>query len=436
MSQSLKQVQKQVQVQVMRAIQAQRAQVLESSSDALEARLAYLVKENPALRWRGPARPRGAVDKSYARGPDPDMAPLEARWAASTDLMEILLNDYRLERTTPEEREAGAWIIGNLDHRGLLATTLEEISERTEIPLASVQSAQAKVMELEPEGCGATDLLHYLEFMVRKLYPEDPWFPDLVALHFDDIKSKKYKRIAESMELDIEDVEEYASMLGDVDPWPARGYGEDPMEHIVPTMDVVRDPETGALKVEFHDPPKARVMIDPRFEDKILAMEDADKRREARQALDEARAVVQQIEARHSLVAQIAKLAVREQRAYFDRGAEYIRSLTMKEVAERVNVDASSVSRAVKGRYYQFEGRVEELRLLFSHRSKAGKVSEQKLHAMLREIVSNEDPRRPLTDVEIRDALRRRGIYEARRTVAKHRKRAGIASSRDRKRVD
>lgn len=430
-----RQVQKQVQLQVMRAIQAQRAQVLEASDDGLEARLAYLVKQNPALRWRGPARPRGEMQKGFARGVETDGAPLEARWSVSADLMEKLLDDYRLERTTQEERAAGVWIIGNLDHRGLLASTLEEIAEAAEVSMADVESAQKKVMELEPEGCGATDLLHYLEYMVRKMYPEDPWFPDLVAMHFDEIKGRKYKRIAEAMELDIEDVEEYASMLADVPPWPARGYGSNPMEHIIPTLDVVRDEVSGALRVEISDPPKARVMIDPRFEEGIKELE-VGERKEARQALDEARAIVQQIEERHSLVKQIAEIAVREQRAYFDRGAEFLRSLTMKDVADRVQVDASSVSRAVKGRYYMFDGQVSELRSLFAHRSKPGKVSETKLHALLRSIVKGEDPRKPLTDVEIRDELRRRGISEARRTIAKHRIRAGIPSSRERKKRD
>ncbi len=426
---------------VMRAMQAARAQILESSDEGIEARLARLIEHNPALRWRNPAAARGgAVARQFARPAEDDRGPMEARWTASPELMEHLASQFVLERTTPSQRTAGLMIIGNLDHRGLLAATAEEIVEATpnDLPITEedVEAAQKVVMELEPEGCGARDLLHYLTWTVGRLYEEDPFFPDLIANHLDELRDRKFKRIAKAMEMEEEDVEEYASMLGNVAPWPARGYGADPMEHVVPTLEVTRNPETHALQVVVAEPPRSRVVIDQRFEERIKEMEEGTAKKEARAQLDEARAVVRQVEERQSLVGQIAKIAVREQRNYFERGDAALKNLTMNRVADQLQVDPSSVSRAVKGRYYQWGGQVEELRKLFSHRSKPGKVSEQKLHALIREVVADENPRKPLTDTEIMEELRRRGVREARRTVAKHRAKAGVPSSRDRRQRD
>jgi RNA polymerase sigma-54 factor len=135
---------------------------------------------------------------------------------------------------------------------------------------------------------------------------------------------------------------------------------------------------------------------------------------------------VAQLQGRYNRVLDIAKVAVAEQADFFRHGEERMRNLTMDTVATRTGMPRPTVSRAVKGRYYLFEGKVLALRDLFTHRSKAGRASQGKLHALIRQIVAEEDPKHPLSDAAIADQLRIYGLREARRTVAKHRERAGV----------
>lgn len=411
---------------VIKAIQAQQSRFLELSDDATEAWLAQQVKDNPALRWRGRAIGGDELGRGYVAPADPDGRPQDWSWTASSDLVTELEKQLGEQRMNEREARAAWHIIHNLDHRGLLASSLEEIAEAADVDVEDVEDGQAVVMELEPEGCGASDLQDYLAWIVRRRHREDKRFPRLVAGYLDEFRDKNYKRIAKLERLELEDVETYAKMLSEVPPYPARGFAENPMAHVTPTIRLERDPITRVMKVFIDEPPRSRVMLNPQFEQKVKDLPPGKERQEAEDQLKAARAVVDQVTRRQNLLQRITEYAVKEQRAYFDQGADALRNLTMDAAARLLSESRPNISRAVKGRYYLYEGRVEPLRDLFTHRSKPGRVSKARLHSLLRQIVDEEDKGQPLSDAAIADRLRKLGVREARRTIAKHRELAGI----------
>jgi RNA polymerase sigma-54 factor len=416
--------------------QRQLVEILELPDHQLERYLDDLLASNPALKriGDGPLRREGEMDKAFVAPADDDKPAWDATLRDEPDLMSELLNQLRLERTSEAERKAGFHIIGNLDHHGLLAMGLPEIAASAGVSLEEARRAQRIVMNrLEPVGCGADDLVHYLVFMVERKWPEDPFFADIVRNHLEDLKRGRLDRVADAMDMDVEDVEEYQAMLQEVESFPARGYATDaPAESVTPSMDVTFDALSGRWKVEMREAARARVIIDPRFEAELDKLPDGPEKEEKRRKLDEARWLVQNMAQRHSLVKQIADVAVAHQADFFARGAEHMRNLTMTSVANTLGRDTSTVSRAVAGRYLQHPGGVMALRDLFANRGSDADTSEAQLHAALMELIDNEDKKRPLSDDALSVALRRRHIHASRRTVAKHRDRMGIPNSRDR----
>ncbi len=438
--------------QVLTPQQRQLVDVLELPDATLDGYLRELLASNPALQRRPDASfvrelrseaPKGRA----ASGGDDELPPMEARVTEEGDLMAHLLEQFRLERSTDDEFRAALVILGNLDGYGLLTMPPEEVADRAGVALHDVQSAQMIVMGLDPLGCGADDLAHYLRAMVQLQYPEDPFFPDIVGEHLDELRRKRFDRVAQALDLDVEDVEEYHRMLvEEVDPFPARGFahaeapgaavGQTLGEHVRPTMDLIEDEEAeGGFKIEMHDDPRAPVRINPKFEREVAAMPDGPEKKEAMERLEQARVVIRSLEERHSLVKQIAELAVRGQRTFLHSGDKAtLVNLTMAEVAEQLRRDTSTVSRAVAGRYVQWGAQTLALRDLFVNRGGGQDTSADALKAAIEEIVAQEDKRRPLSDAAIAKQLSARGMDGvARRTIAKYRGLLFIPSSRDRK---
>lgn len=444
-------VQRQELRQTLTPQQRQLVDVIELPDQSIDGYLREALASNPALQRRPDA---GFLrdHRSEAGGAAPSAAeegwsPLEARAVEELDLMAHLVSQFRLERFTDAEERAAMVLMGNLNEHGLLELPLEDVAQAADVGLHDAESAQMIVMELDPVGCGACDLSHYYGFMVRRLFPEDPFFPDMVRDHLDELQRQRFDLVASAMDMDREDVEEYFRMLvEEIPPFPARGYGDvreagaalvqRDQQQIQPTMDVqLAEEEPEGLKVVMHEDARPPVRVDPRFEQRIAQMEEGPERREAIEQLEKARIMVRSLEERHSLVKQIAEIAVRRQVAYFQSGDKAeLQNLTMAEVAEELNRDTSTVSRAVAGRYYTWASETHALRDLFVNRGGGQDTSADALKAAIQALIDEEDKRKPLSDAAIAKLLARRGMDGvARRTIAKYRDLMGVRSSRDRK---
>lgn len=414
--------------------QRQLVSLIELSDDQVVGYLDDLVRDNPALERaiEGMASVR-AISKGLVRRSEDDLPPIEDRYTVSADLEEQLVEQLRLERTTEEEARAGEQIIFNLNHHGLLAIPLEEVAELAGVELDDARDAQELVMRLDPEGCGASSLEDYLVYMVLKECPGDEDFERIIREHLPALNRKKYKAIGAALDLDPEDVEEYHSMLLKVDPFPARKFAGIQVDYVSATIEVSRDPESKRWVVTMTEPPRTQLRIAPGYEAKVAAMPEGPAKREAVQQLERARWVVQNMAERHSLVKQIAEQAVQFQRGFFERGPDAMQNFTMASLSEVLRRDTSTISRAIMGRYLKHPGGVMPLRELFVNRGSSTDVSEAKLHKLLRELIEKEDKASPLSDDAIAGLLKKRGVSASRRTVAKHRDRIGIPSSRDRR---
>lgn len=427
LSQSLRQLQV--------AAAAQEARFLELSEDHTEAWVGWQLRANPALRRRVPNPRAREIARSVLRAPEGADVDSLRNATGSTSLEQHLLSQLGLERTNDRERAAAEVIILNLDRRGFLTLPLHEVARLAAVDEGDAEDGQAVVMGLEPEGCGASDLHEYLVDRVRQEHRRDADFLRLVGHHLDDLRKGDLDLVARLSRVPRARVDAFAEVLRSIPPFPAIGYGiSEPEAHIVPTLEVLRDPVSQTFRVEPLEPPRTRVEIDRSFEARLAQLPPGPERDAATTQLQAAQDVVRQLAGRYDRVLEIARIAVAEQRGWFEHGPEAMRNLTMETIATRLSLPRPTVSRAVKGRYFLFEGQVRPLRELFSHRSKPGRASQGKLHALIGRIIATEDPRHPMSDASIAEALRVYGLREARRTVAKHRERAGIPPMLERRR--
>jgi RNA polymerase sigma-54 factor len=422
-----------VQRQVCTAAQRRLADLLELPDGELQRYIDELVGNNPAL-GRVLDVPEERVRALRANRPQVAQNPHQDQDEAPETLFETLLEQLRMQRISEEELLAGVEILGSLDQRGMLDDDISQIAERAETSCDVVEAIRHKIMQLEPPGCGARDVVEYLTFMVRLQWPDDPYFPEIVSRHLEDLKRRRYDRIARAMDQDVEDIEEYHRMLiADVDPAPARGRAVGNIESTRPSMAVAWCETSGMWRVHMDEPAHVAWRLDPEFLTSTQDLPPGEERTRRQEHIRRAREALRQLEERHSLVRQVAELAVTRQRRFFHQGHPHLVPLTMTAVAQVLRRDTSTISRVVAGRYLRWPGGVIALRDLFPTRAGGAATSAQQLHAQLRQLIAAESPRAPRSDAELARLLARVGIPASRRTVQKHRERLGIPASRDRK---
>jgi RNA polymerase sigma-54 factor len=399
------------------------SELLELPDEALSqhTRLA----DNPAIEPLPARRPGGSADAPIAGAND----------AGDPSLLDELIGQLRLERLPTAVRDAGLALIPHLDERGLLTTTVPELAADLGVDVATVEAARAAVRALDPPGCGAVSLAEHLTWAVEAAWPDDPFFPDLVRHHLDDLRAGRLDRPARALDLDPEDVEEYRQMLATVPPWPTHGRADGGVAPAAPpSFDLYDCPDTGRLRVRADDDAVLRWRISPTFAAATAALPPGDERRAAERQLAEAADLLALLERRGSLTRQIVELAVARQQDLLRHGPAHAAPLRMSDLAQLLDIDASTVSRAANGRWLSTPRGPVPLRALFVWRNHGAEATAAGLRDALARLIAAERPSHPLTDDELAAALTRAGVPVARRTVARHRAALGLPGAPDRRR--
>ena len=365
-----------------------------------------------------------------------DLPPIEASLSSSDTLSEHLLWQLQLLHTTEAEISAAQVIINNLDHRGYLKLSLEEVALEAEVELFDAESAQMVVQGLDPLGCGSLDLTECLVLQAKSRFPEDPFFPKLLSDHLPDFEKRNYQGIARAMGLEVEDVIEYHRMMREFEPWPGRGYADAEPHYIVPDVQVIKVGDEWQILQNQDGLPKLRVSS---YYKKILegAGTKADKAY-IKEKLDSADFLIKSIYKRQSTIHKVVECILSRQRDFFDHGVDHLRPMVLRDVADIVGVHESTVSRVTSNKYLQCPHGILELKFFFSSGISQGSGEDRSAVSVknrIKQLIAQENPKKPLSDQAIVKALEEADIKCARRTVAKYREALGILSSSKRKRL-
>ena len=347
--------------------------------------------------------------------------------------------------------------IGNINEDGYLACGLDKILEGVnesvhkaaeeaerdlaEVPLytlAETEDMLTIIQSLDPPGVGARDLRECLMLQLREAGLEHSVPFRLVRDCFDELIAHRWSEISKRFGISPVDVQKAADEIAKLDPKPGLVYSDASDNYIIP--DLIVDKIDGKYHVFLNDANLPRLKLSRAYQE--IARDKKKFEGESKEfisnKLNSANWMIQAIEQRRQTMLKVMNYIVDRQRDFFEKGVQYLKPLTLREVAEVINMHESTVSRVTNEKFVQTPRGVLPLKFFFSSglSTTAGEdVSARGIKAQIEKLVADEDPKHPLTDQAIVNILKESGVQIARRTVAKYRDQLGVLSARMRKRV-
>ena len=367
-----------------------------------------------------------------------------------------LRDQVTLLELTPRQRLLAEEFIGNINEDGYLTCPLEELleginelvaraaeaaGEDGDLPLYSVEEAEEMlsiIHGLDPAGVGARDLRECLLIQLQEQKKEDSLEGRLVSEAFDELINHRWSEISKRFGVSSAEVQRAADEVAKLDPKPGLRYSDATDNYIVP--DLVVEKIDGQYHVFINDANLPRLRLSRTYQE--IARDrrkfEGENKEFISNKLNSANWMIQAIEQRRQTMLKVMNFIVERQREFFEKGVQYLKPLTLREVAEHIGMHESTVSRVTNEKFVQTPRGVLPLKFFFSSglSTTGGEdVSARGIKDQIQKLVENEDPRSPLTDQAIVNILRDQGVNIARRTVAKYRDQLGVLSARMRKRV-
>ena len=303
---------------------------------------------------------------------------------------------------------------------------------------AELEEMLAVIQKLDPPGVGARDLRECLLLQLREAGDVDSLAYRLISDAFPDLIAHRWNELAKRFGVEAGKVQAAGDTLSRFDPKPGLKYANRSDGYIIP--DLIVDKVDGQYHVSLNDGGVPRLRLSRSYQDvardkKKLTPEN---REFIANKLNSANWMIQAIEQRRQTMLKVMNFIVDRQRAFFEKGVEYLKPLTLREVAEVISMHESTVSRVTNEKYVQTPRGVLPLKYFFSSAlttASGEDASARSIRAKLQKMVQDENPSKPLTDQQIVHLFQEQGIQIARRTVAKYRDQLGILPARMRKRV-
>jgi RNA polymerase sigma-54 factor len=390
------------------------------------------------------------------------------------DLHDHLYDQLRLLSLSEREIRLGEEIIGDIDDSGMLACSLEEavrgvnewldevrpiavrnaeelddederareLQEVEELfrpyTVAEAERMLEVIQALDPPGVGARDVRESILIQLEQRDETGSITHKIIAEHFEALINHRWADIARDLSITPREVQDAADAISHLDPKPGLKYSVAPEQYVIP--DLIVEKIDGEYMVFANDTSLPRLRISQSYRD--VARDKSKFTGENKDfiaaKLNSANWMIQAIEQRRQTMLKVMGFIVDRQRDFFERGVQYLKPLTLREVADHIEMHESTVSRVTNKKYVQTPRGVYSLKYFFSSGlSTVGgdDLSARAVRDKIKSMVSDEDPKKPLTDQAIVVRLKSDGVKIARRTVAKYRDQMGILPARMRKRV-
>lgn len=348
-------------------------------------------------------------------------------------LQEHLIDQIATAGFDARERGIAEVLIGSIDDDGYLHLDLDGIIGVTpEFPEELFERIITVIQEFDPIGVCARSLQECLLIQLCHQGRGDSLEAQLVRNHLDHLANHRYEQIAAAMRLPLDKITELSESIADLDPKPGRNFTADRTEYVISEITVEKC--DGQWVVTQNKSPYPRLFISQKYlqllKDKTTA---AETRKYIREKIAKSKFFIRSIDQRQDTIYRIATEIVRVQEAFLEQGISGLKPLTMKQIADVLDVHETTVSRACNGKYMSTPRGTFEFRYFFTTgvtQADGSVISNASIKSALAEIVCTEDKKKPLSDQKIGDALSKQGIDIARRTVAKYREQLKILPAR------
>lgn len=328
-------------------------------------------------------------------------------------------------------------LIGLLDEAGYLTFDLREVAEDLGVGNHEVESALATVQSLDPSGVGARDLAECLALQARDVDRYDPCMARLID-NLDLLGRGEVARLKRMCDVDDED---FADMLGELrgyDPKPGLAFGSAAANAVVPDI-LLSAASDGGWNITLNEATLPRLVVNRSYMVELNASASTSKEAQGwlKEKLADANWLIKALDQRQKTILKTASEIVKQQDGFFRRGVSALKPLTLREVADAIQMHESTVSRVTSNKFLSCERGCFELKYFFSSgvgSSDGEGASAEAVKSRIKALIDAESPKKILSDDKLVALLKEEGFDLARRTVAKYREAMGIGSSVQRRR--
>ena len=358
--------------------------------------------------------------------------------ATGVSLQEHLLFQLQFAVKGKTAYEIAEFIIEGIDDNGYMTSTIPEIAETFSVGIECVTDLVEVVQNFDPIGVCAINLGDCLKRQLEQKGLLCYTAEHILENYIEEIAANKLSFVAKELGVSVGKVQEVRDLIKTLDPKPGLEFAKElEGNYVVP--DIIVTVEEGEYIVTHKEGKESRLMISSYYEKLFKASKDDPSLNEyLSKKIDSALWVMKSIEQRKQTILNVGNAIVDFQKDFFEQGEKHLKTMTLKEIAEKIEVHESTVSRAINGKYLQCDRGVFELRYFFSAGVSAGDgeggIASKSIKMHIRELVHSENHESPLSDQKLVGLLKERDIDISRRTIAKYRDEMGIPSSSKRKR--
>jgi RNA polymerase sigma-54 factor len=362
---------------------------------------------------------------------------LEDNWAETVTLKAHLNVQIALLRLSPPDRAIAATLTDALDDNGYLTVTLAEISEAFSVPEGTVQRVLACLQTLEPAGAYARSLAECLALQLAANNRLDPAMQALLN-HLPLLAKRDFTALQTICGVDNADLLDMLAEIKRLDPKPGAAFLSSGAEPVVPDV-IVGEAADGGWSVQLNPDALPRVLVDKVYYASIAPhARTSDDKLFLSECLKNANWLERSLDQRAKTILKVASEIVRQQDGFFVNGINHLRPLSLRGLADLVEMHESTISRVTVNKFMSTPRGTFELRYFFTAAIQSSETGEthsaESVRHRIRSMIENEVAKKVLSDDAIVDALMAEKIDIARRTVAKYRESMGIASSVERRR--
>lgn len=331
------------------------------------------------------------------------------------------------------------YMIESLDGRGYLDYNLDDICRDLKITKEESEKALEVLQRLEPDGIGARDLTECLIIQLSKKALLDEKIEIIVSNYLNYVADNKYADIAKELNISPKEAQDYGDIIKSLEPKPSRGYftGEE-VKFIIPDA-FIRNID-GEYLVIMNDGVVPRLTLNQLYKDTLTQGTNKEVEGYVKDKVNSAVLLIKSIEQRKGTLLRILEEVVKRQEEYFSKGKSFLKPMTLKEIADTLEMHESTVSRAIKDKYVLTSYGTIKIKDLFCSGIQARSNDSEDIAVFniknkIKGLIDGEDKKKPLSDQTICDKLNEDNLNISRRTVAKYREEMGIKSSAKRKRI-
>ncbi|EHH8803096.1 RNA polymerase factor sigma-54 [Escherichia coli] len=357
-------------------------------------------------------------------------------------LQDYLMWQVELTPFSDTDRAIATSIVDAVDETGYLTVPLEDILESIgdeEIDIDEVEAVLKRIQRFDPVGVAAKDLRDCLLIQLSQFDKTTPWLEEarlIISDHLDLLANHDFRTLMRVTRLKEDVLKEAVNLIQSLDPRPGQSIQTGEPEYVIP--DVLVRKHNGHWTVELNSDSIPRLQINQHYASMCNNARNDGDSQFIRSNLQDAKWLIKSLESRNDTLLRVSRCIVEQQQAFFEQGEEYMKPMVLADIAQAVEMHESTISRVTTQKYLHSPRGIFELKYFFSshvNTEGGGEASSTAIRALVKKLISAENPAKPLSDSKLTSLLSEQGIMVARRTVAKYRESLSIPPSNQRKQL-